>query len=85
MCNIDLTVMFSLDNIESMKNEIDPKIKLSRALQLFKNNQSRLAKELGISRSIVNSWLAQDYKLVPPIHAYRLREMHPKFFKSRAK
>ena len=54
----------------------DPQIKVSTAIDQFDGNQAKLARALGISKTNVTDWKnGRDF--VPPLHAYRLREMFP--------
>ena len=60
-----------------MTHEIDPIIELTNALDFFDGNQSKLAKSLKLSRSVVNEWISGGRELVPPLHAHRLVALHP--------
>lgn len=54
--------------------EFDPKIKLSDAIAKA-GNQSELAKALGIHRVNITDWKKAKLDYLPPLHAYRFREM----------
>jgi len=55
--------------------KVDPKITLSAALDLMNGNQAELARCLGLSRAMVNSWVMEGREYLPPLHAYRFREL----------
>jgi DNA-binding transcriptional regulator YdaS (Cro superfamily) len=57
-------------------NDIDPKISVSRAVN-FAGSQAALARLLQLSKASVNEWVADEREFVPPLQAYRLRELHP--------
>ena len=64
--------------------EVDPKITVSEALELFDGNQSALARKLNISRAWVSDLVRQeeigDRTHLPPLQAYRLAELFPDKF-----
>jgi len=58
-----------------MKHFNDPKITVKEALEYANGNQSLLGVYLGISRSSVNEWVTSDRAFLPPLQAYRFRDL----------
>jgi len=61
-----------------MTHKVDPKIKVVDALEIHNGNQSALASDLDLSRSVVCEWVTNEREFVPPLHAHRLVAMYPK-------
>lgn len=58
-------------------NRLDPKITFKEAMALYEN-QSALARALELNRQTVSVW--RNMKYIPPLHAHRLRVLHPTRF-----
>lgn len=59
---------------------LDPKITVNEALELFDGNQAALARELKINRASVNAWVKQGKEYIPGLQAHRLEALYPNHF-----
>lgn len=66
------------------RHEVDPKIKVKHAIAFFNNKQVRLAECVGVYPSHVSVWAREPEEYLQPLHAYRLREIHPEIMQAAA-
>jgi len=64
--------------------ELDPKITVKDALELYDGNQSALARALKLQRSSVHEWVKVDREFLPELQAHRIQKLHPEVFPNQA-
>ena len=78
MCYCSRTQNNIIKLLNMKAHKIDPLIKLDDALEIHNGKQASLARELGLARSVVCEWKAKGLEFLKPLHAHRMKKMHPK-------